>query len=100
MYYIRDCMGKVSYKHRKEISHDVSSIGSEPQKRAPPKASAVADVWREGAPKAASMLEEAIEESLSSLSFPKPQKIMVLRELMKKSKEELRSSRYFPTRLL
>jgi transposase-like protein len=71
VHFVRDCMGKVSFKYRSELAADINSIFAESTRKAAiNKALRVADTWKHICEKVANMIEEDIEQCLSCLAFP------------------------------
>lgn len=78
IHFMRDVLGKVSFRHREEISSDIGSIfGKADRKEAMDSAKEVAKKWRKVAPRVADMIEFDIEQCLSVLAFPEEHRIHI-----------------------
>ena len=71
VHFTRDVTGLVAFKHRKELSSDLSAVFARTSRSgALQKASEVAEKWRSVCVKASVLIEEDIEQCLSVLAFP------------------------------
>lgn len=71
VHFMRDALGKVACKHRKELGEDISAIfDAEAKDTAMELAFAVAEKWHRLAPRVSKMVEDDIEQCLSVLAFP------------------------------
>ena len=71
VHFMRDALGKVSSKRRRELGGDISAIFAETERdKAMAMASEVADKWRSVSSRAAAMIEDDIEQCLSVLALP------------------------------
>jgi len=78
VHFMRDVLGKVSYKHREKLSVDVNAIFKETTRnKAMAKAKEVAGKWRGIINKTADMIEDDIEQCLSVLAFPEEHRVHI-----------------------
>lgn len=92
IHFLRDCTGKVSFRHREELAKDINTIFAKlTYAKALKRATEVAELWREKAPKVAGMLEGDVEQCLRVFAFPEEhQKQLRTNNALERFNEEVR----------